>query len=92
MLSQCLNADKYYRVMPSHKGLVLAPISKEESNTTLLRVEDKTTVHNGVQIALHDGSNILIKVADPKKPSRSHIRNIRHPQSNLSRKNKLFKP
>ena len=60
--------DKYYRVLPSHKGLVLAPISKEESNTTLVRVEDKTTVHNGVQIALHNGANMLIKVADPKNP------------------------
>jgi len=61
--------DKYYRVMPSHKGLVLNPISKEESNIKLVRVEDKTTVHNGVQIALHDGSNILVKVVDPKNPS-----------------------
>jgi len=60
--------EKYYRVMPSHKGLVLAPISKEESNTTLVRVEDKHTVSNGVQISLHDGSNMLIKVADSKKP------------------------
>jgi small subunit ribosomal protein S4e len=58
--------DKYYRVMPSHKGLVLTPISKEQSNIKLLRVEDKATVHNGVQIALHDGTNMLIKVADPK--------------------------
>jgi small subunit ribosomal protein S4e len=32
-------------------------------------VEDRTTVKNrGVQIALHDGSNILVKVADPKNP------------------------
>ena len=61
-------ADKYYRVMPSHKGLVLNPISKEEANFKLLRVEDKTTVKNGVQIALHDGSNMLVKVADVKKP------------------------
>ena len=60
------DSDKYYRVMPSHKGLVLTPISKEESKTTLLRVENKATVHNGVQIALHNGSNMLIKVADPK--------------------------
>ena len=60
--------DKYYRVLPSHKGLVLAPIRKEESNTTLVRVEDKTPVHNGVQIALHNGANMLIKVADPKNP------------------------
>lgn len=61
--------EKYYRIMPSHKGLVLAPISKEESNTTLVRVEDKHTVSNGVQISLHDGSNMLIKVADAKKPT-----------------------
>jgi small subunit ribosomal protein S4e len=61
--------DKYYRVMPSHKGLVLTPISKEESTTTLVRVEDKHTVSNGVQVSLHDGSNMLIKVADPKNPT-----------------------
>jgi small subunit ribosomal protein S4e len=62
------DAGKYYRVMPSHKGLVLTPISKEHSNIKLVRVEDKTAVHNGVQIALHDGSNMLIKVADAKNP------------------------
>jgi small subunit ribosomal protein S4e len=60
--------DKYYRVMPSHKGLVLNPISNEESKIKLFRIENKTTVHNGIQIALHDGSNILVKVADPKNP------------------------
>jgi small subunit ribosomal protein S4e len=60
--------NKYYRVMPSHKGLVLNPISKEEANFKLVRVEDKTTVKNGMQIALHDGSNMLVKVADPKNP------------------------
>lgn len=60
--------NTYYRLMPSRKGLILAPISKEEANIKLVRVEDKTTVSNGIQIALHDGSNILIKVADPKNP------------------------
>ncbi len=62
------DANKYYRVMPSNKGLVLNPITKEEANFTLLRVEDKSTVENGVQIAFHDGSNMLIKVVDPKNP------------------------
>jgi small subunit ribosomal protein S4e len=62
------DSDKYYRIMPSHKGLILTPISKEQSTTKLVRVEDKTTVHNGVQIALHDGTNMLIKVVDPKNP------------------------
>jgi small subunit ribosomal protein S4e len=60
--------NKYYRVMPSHKGLVLAPISKEESTIKLVRVEDKTTVSEGIQVALHDGSVMLVKVADPKNP------------------------
>ncbi len=63
------DSNKYYRIMPSHKGLYLAPISKDESNTSLVRVENKTTVHNGVQVALHDGSTMLIKVADPKNPT-----------------------
>jgi small subunit ribosomal protein S4e len=62
------DANKYYRVMPSNKGLVLNSISKEEANFKLVRVEDKTTVKNGMQIALHDGSNIFVKVADPKNP------------------------
>ena len=60
--------NKFYRVLPSHKGLFLNSISKEEAKFKLCRVEDKTTVPNGVQIALHDGSNLLVKVADPKNP------------------------
>jgi small subunit ribosomal protein S4e len=62
------DAGKYYRIMPSNKGLVLNPISKEEAAFKLVRVEDKTTAKNGVQIALHDGSNLFVKVADPKHP------------------------
>jgi small subunit ribosomal protein S4e len=62
------DANKHYRVMPSHKGLILTPISKEEASFKLVRVEDKSTVKNGVQILLHDGTNRLIKVADPKNP------------------------
>jgi len=62
------DSNKYYRIMPSNKGLILSPISKEEASFKLVRVEDKTTVKNGIQIALHDGSNMLIKVADSKKP------------------------
>jgi small subunit ribosomal protein S4e len=61
-------SNKYYRVMPSHKGLILTPINKEDANYKLVRVEDKSTIRGGVQIALHDGSNMTIKVADPKNP------------------------
>jgi small subunit ribosomal protein S4e len=60
--------NKFFRLIPSHKGLVLNTVSKKEADFKLCRVEDKNTVPKGVQIALHDGSNILIKVSDPKNP------------------------
>ncbi len=63
------DVDKYFRIVPSRKGLILHPISKEESNFKLCRIENKKVVENGhVQLNLHDGSNILVKVVDPKKP------------------------
>lgn len=56
-------------VLPSYKGLVLNEISSEEAKFKLCRIEDKTIVSNGhVQLLLHDGSNLLIKVADVKNP------------------------
>ncbi|MGB9684732.1 MAG: 30S ribosomal protein S4e [Candidatus Bathyarchaeales archaeon] len=61
--------DKHFRVLPSHKGLTLRPITKEEASFKLCRIESKTTVKKGhIQLNLHDGSNMLIKVADPKNP------------------------
>jgi small subunit ribosomal protein S4e len=63
--------NKFYRVLPSHKGLFLNPISKEESGFKLLRVEGKTVVKNGTsQFALHDGSNMLVKAEDSETPSK----------------------
>lgn len=63
--------NKFYRILPSHKGLFLNPISKEEAGFKLLRVEGKTLVKNGTsQIALHDGSNMLVKAEDSESPSR----------------------
>jgi small subunit ribosomal protein S4e len=60
---------KFYRIMPSHKGLMLNPISAEEASFKLFRVEDKTTITNGVvQIALHDGSNMRVKLENPENP------------------------
>lgn len=61
--------EKFYRVLPSHKGLILNPISKEEASFKLFRVEDKTLVKNGaIQIALHDGSNLLVKNEQSESP------------------------
>jgi len=54
--------NKFYRVLPSHKGLFLYPISKEEASFKLLRVEDKSMVKEGKsQIAFHDGTTLLAK-------------------------------
>jgi len=61
-------ANQYYRIMPGHKGLFLDPVTKEETATKLCRIDDKMTVPGGVQLNLHDGSNLLIKIADPKSP------------------------
>ncbi|MEM3700040.1 MAG: 30S ribosomal protein S4e [Candidatus Bathyarchaeia archaeon] len=62
-----LDVDKHFRLLPSKKGLILHPINKDEISFKLCRIENKTTVKNGhVQLNLHDGSNILVKVADPK--------------------------
>jgi len=63
------DVNQFFRVLPSHKGLFLNPISEKEAEFKLCRVEDKTSVAKGVQIALHDGSNILVRVADPKNPA-----------------------
>ena len=61
--------DKVFRILPSRKGLTLHPIEKEESKFKLCRIENKTAVKNGhIQLNLHDGSNILVRVADPKNP------------------------
>ncbi|MEM3696663.1 MAG: 30S ribosomal protein S4e [Candidatus Bathyarchaeia archaeon] len=64
-----LDVDKHFRLLPSKKGLILHPINKDETSFKLCRIENKTTIKNGhVQLNLHDGSNILVKVADPKNP------------------------
>jgi len=60
---------KHFRALPSSKGLILHPIDKDEANFKLCRIENKTVVKNGhVQLNLHDGSNVSVKVEDPKNP------------------------
>ena len=62
-------ANAFFRVVPSYKGLILHPIEKEEAGFKLCRIENKTCVRNGhIQLNLHDGSNMLVKVADAKNP------------------------
>ncbi len=62
--------NKHYRILPdSHQGLILHEIPEQESLFKLCRINNKTSVKGGhIQLNLHDGRNILIKVQDPKNP------------------------
>jgi small subunit ribosomal protein S4e len=61
--------EKWYRVLPYEKGLFFHPISKDEAAFKLCRIENKKVLFGGnVQLNLHDGRNVLVKVKDPNKP------------------------
>jgi small subunit ribosomal protein S4e len=62
--------NKHYRILPdSHHGLILHEITEEESTYKLCRIDNKTSVKGGhLQLNLHDGRNILIRVKDPRNP------------------------
>jgi small subunit ribosomal protein S4e len=57
-------------VLLDEKGnLVLKKLSKKNTNTKLCKIKDKTLLEGGnVQLNLHDGKNILVKVKNPKSP------------------------
>jgi len=63
-------SKQYFRLLPSRKGVILHPITKEESTFKLCRVESKTTVNEGhIQYNLHDGANLLVKTNNPLRPA-----------------------
>jgi len=58
-----------YRILPSEKGLGLYQIDEKEARFKLCRIEDKTTIRGGhIQLNLHDGRNIVVRVEDPTSP------------------------
>lgn len=60
---------RHFRILPSQTGLILHPIADAESEFKLCRIEDKTTVKNGhIQLSLHDGRTMLVRVGDPQSP------------------------
>ena len=68
---------KSYRILPSKKGLTLHPIKEDEALFKLCRIEDKTTVAGGhIQLNLHDGGNVLIRVNDPGNPEEDVYRTL----------------
>jgi small subunit ribosomal protein S4e len=53
---------KYFRVMPSKKGLDILEISEKEHKLKICKITDKKILKNGkVQLNLHDGNNLLVK-------------------------------
>lgn len=61
--------NEAYRVLPATDGLILHKIKKRERNYKLCKIVNKRTVKGGsVQLNLHDGRNVLVKLKDPKRP------------------------
>ncbi|MGC8812659.1 MAG: 30S ribosomal protein S4e, partial [Candidatus Aenigmatarchaeota archaeon] len=58
---------KYFRVMPSEKGLELVEIEEKEANKKICRINGKRLVKKGkIQLNLHDGRNIIVEKDDYK--------------------------
>ncbi|OYT39870.1 MAG: 30S ribosomal protein S4e [Desulfurococcales archaeon ex4484_58] len=68
---EIIDTGEKYRVVPiPTKVLGLIEIGDDEAKYKLCRIEDKTTVKHGhIQLNLHDGRNVLIKVSDPTNPT-----------------------
>ena len=67
---EIVDTGEAYRVLPYPvRFFTLHPISKEEARFKLCRIEDKSTVKGGhIQLHLHDGRNVLVRVEDPTNP------------------------
>jgi len=53
---------KFYRVVPTEKGLELKEISKEEVSLKICKIENKKILKKGkTQLNLHDGRNLLVE-------------------------------
>ncbi|MEM0361680.1 MAG: 30S ribosomal protein S4e [Sulfolobales archaeon] len=66
---EVVDTGEFFRVIPAPiTYMTLIPIERSEGSFKLCRIEDKTTVKGGhIQLNLHDGRNILIRVSDPLK-------------------------
>ncbi|MCX8204075.1 MAG: 30S ribosomal protein S4e [Candidatus Nezhaarchaeota archaeon] len=62
--------SKYFRLVPHPRSyLHLHEVELSEAAFKLCRIEGKTTVKGGhLQLHLHDGRNLLVRVSDPRKP------------------------
>ncbi len=70
--------NECFRVLPvPRRGLVLHRIGEDEKGFKLCRVERKVTVRGGhIQLGLHDGRNVLIRVEDPSNPPNGNYKTM----------------
>lgn len=62
------NVEKYWRVLPHRRRLVLHEITPIEAKMKIVRIIGKRYVKNGwIQINLEDGRNILLKVDEEEE-------------------------
>lgn len=75
---EIVDTQEYFRVTPVPvKVMALVPIPKEEAGFKICRIENKTTVNGGhLQLNLHDGRNVLIRVSDPENPEEDVYRTM----------------
>lgn len=60
------DAQKYYRVMPSRKGLTVKEMTKDYDKK-MLKIKNKKTLRDGkIQLSFHDGTNTISAKGDYK--------------------------
>ena len=66
---EVVETGEAYRMLPYPvKYFKLHPIEKEEAGVKPARIENKVTVRGGhIQLNLHDGRNVLVRVSDPRR-------------------------
>ncbi len=75
---------EYFRILPDRKGLRMQPISDAESNVKLLRVQGKTWLGGGgLQLNLHDGSNMELPGSESKKYAVGDVIQISLPERSI---------
>ncbi len=67
---EIIDTGEVYRILPTPtKVLWPHKIPREEATIKLCQIRNKTTVKGGhIQLNLHDGRNVLVKVSDPRNP------------------------
>jgi len=67
---EIVDTGEVYRILPTPtKVLWPHKIPREEAAVKPCQIRNKTTVKGGhIQLNLHDGRNVLVKVADPRNP------------------------